>query len=72
MNKEKMTYDELAIDRDRMKAARDLLMINNARLKVQNHDLLEACKAWLNDETDDGTFADTLRLIIANATRSAA
>ena len=27
--------------------------------------LLASCKAWLNDDVDDGEFADTLRLIVA-------
>ena len=31
----------------------------------QRDQLLEACKLWLADDLDDGTFSDTLRLIIA-------
>lgn len=36
--------------------------------KIDGHDrMLAAAKAWLADETDDGSFADTLRQIIARS-----
>jgi hypothetical protein len=41
---------------------------HDMRLIAVAPELIEACKAWLDDETDDGTFADVLRLIIAKAT----
>lgn len=37
----------------------------NMRVIFVAPELLTACKAWLADETDDGEFADRLRLIIA-------
>ncbi len=67
---EKMSYDELAIDRDRMKTARDSLMISNARLKVQNYDLLEALKDCFEygAMTGDDWVADRAEAAIAKAT----
>lgn len=37
----------------------------NARLIAAAPELLEAAQAWLNDDIDDGEYADKLRLIIA-------
>lgn len=42
----------------------------NARLMAASPKLLEACRAWLADESDDGEFADTLRKIIAATTKT--
>lgn len=36
---ERMSHEELETDRDRMKIARDLFMLENANLTVENHDL---------------------------------
>ena len=36
---ERMSYEELETDRDRMKIARDSVMLKNANLTVENHDL---------------------------------
>lgn len=40
-------------------------------MRQQPNALMDACKAWLADETDDGEFADTLRTIIDKAGRAA-
>lgn len=34
---------------------------------LPGHLAIKACKAWLADEIDDGSFADTLRQIIARS-----
>lgn len=39
----------------------------NARLIAAAPELLEAAQAWLDDDIDDGEYADKLRLIIARA-----
>jgi len=36
---ERMSHEELEIDRDRMKTARDWLMLRNANLVVENYEL---------------------------------
>jgi hypothetical protein len=36
---EKVSYEELAIDCERMRGARDALMLSNANLKVENYEL---------------------------------
>lgn len=41
----------------------------NARLMAASPKLLTACRAWLDDDVDDGEFADTLRKIIATTTK---
>jgi hypothetical protein len=54
-DEEKMSYEDLAIDADRMRTARDDLMLSNASLKAENYELkqaLEKQKPWvgLTDE----------------------
>nr|WP_319566226.1 hypothetical protein [uncultured Rhodoferax sp.] len=39
-----------------------------ARIATERNALLSAAKAWLDDETDDGSFAETLRQILARST----
>ena len=38
------------------------------RTKHERDSLMTAAKAWLDDAVDDGSFADTLRQIIARST----
>ena len=42
---ERMSYEELEIDRDRMKGARDAFMLKNANLVSENHELKQQVAA---------------------------
>ena len=51
-SQERMTYEDLEMDRDRIKTARDALLLQNANFKVENHELKQQLMNYKDPEDE--------------------